>query len=156
MSSELRKLFNEVKNHGPRFLEGGEVSPHFVLEFDHVNDKSAPLSIEVSLRYWSNDDDEHLMMSQLRAKIGSYGRLLRYCYVCEIWATPNAKERPSLSPDRTEYLLVKAEERDGPLLSSLAAIQRDPAGVPSLASWQDVISEYSLLGDMFEEAAAIN
>ena len=139
MSSTLRNMFNHVKRLGRKhFLSDGEVTPQFFLEFDHVNNSSDPTLLQAVVG-WSNDTEKSVVMNSLRAQVISYGSLHRYCFIHEAWmAPPSSKQRPSLSPDRTEHLCVFAHERNGRSLFGLWNIRRHPTGGPTLATWREL------------------
>ena len=152
MSADLQKLLDKVKHFGPRYLASRDAGPWFFLEFDQVNDRSHPLSAIAGITDWSNGEEKYLPMRNLKAGIRAYGRLLRYCYICEAGsAATDIMERPSVRADHAEYLSVEALERGGPLLESRAAIVRDSSGVPSLTNWEGVTPMFSLLGEVFDE-----
>jgi hypothetical protein len=141
MSNELLKLFQRVKKVGRKhFLKEGEVLPRFFLEFEHVNSTSnSPATFIEVCCPWASQKEKYLMMSQLKERINVHGRLLRYCFISEVWmAPPDAKERPSLSADRTEHLQIVAEERNAPLLFGLYEIKRDLSGRASLGKWEEM------------------
>ena len=63
--------------------------------------------------------------------------MVRYCFAAEVWSVPaNSAVRAKDSPERTERLMVIAEERGARPLFAICEIERHVLSlVPTLGNW---------------------
>ena len=147
-STELKLLLEDVKNTATRsFLAEGEVSSRFVLVFEDDRRLTVPCS-------WSDDEQKRQMLGSLKQTIREHGRLVRSAHVAEVWASEDKDVRPSKSKNRTEHLMVRAEERSALPIGGWFDIKRHALSpMPTLGSWVDANGEItrSPLFDLFDD-----
>jgi hypothetical protein len=135
-SDELKRLFQSVKTKAESFfLRDGEIVPRFFLEFER--DGNAGKFAEVACP-WGSDAEKKKMIGAIKQKMQEHGPLLRYCHVAEVCVAGMNDLRPSESPDRTEHLMIVAQERGALPLGGMFEIKRHALSLkPTLGKWSD-------------------
>ena len=134
-SAELLRMLENIKGEaGNAFLKDGRIDPHFFLEFEHDSGEGRFAQI---LCGWSDDDEKKKIFAEIKKKNQEHGRLVRYCFAAEVWLGPaNSAVRAKDSPERTERLMVIAEERGARPLFAICEIERHVLSlVPTLGNW---------------------
>jgi hypothetical protein len=134
-SAELLRMFEKIKGEaGNAFLKDGRIAPNFFLEFEHDSGEGRFAQI---LCGWSGDDEKKKIFAEIKKKNQEHGRLVRYCFAAEVWMAPaNSVVRAKDSPERTERVMVIAEERGARPLFAVCEIERHVLPlVPTLGNW---------------------
>jgi hypothetical protein len=147
-SDDLMRLFQFVKDKAESyFLKDGEIVPRFFLEFER--DGGNGTFAEVACP-WGTNAEKRAMVVAIKEKMKERGPLLRYCHVAEVWVA-GGPGRPSESPDRTEHLMIVAEERNALPLGGMFEIKRHALSpMPTLGNWSDYSGGEMRAGPLFD------
>jgi hypothetical protein len=130
-SAELRRMFEDIKANAERyFLTDGAVAPRFFLEFESGDFAEVVCS-------WGSTAEKKQALGAIK-QMREHDPLLRYAHVGEVWASSDLDVRPSKSPNRTEHLMIVAEERGASSIAGMSEIRRHALSAkPALGEWCD-------------------
>ena len=148
-SAELVQMLEDVKKIAAQsFGANGEIASRFILVFEgDPNRMNVPCG-------WANDEEKREVLAGLKRTIRQHGRLARYAYVAEVWASTDMDVRPTKSKNRTEHLMITATERDALPIGGMFEIKRHAlSSKPALGDWEDMSGKIqrSPLLDLFDD-----
>jgi hypothetical protein len=146
MTSSLQKLYRMTKEIGRNeFSQNGLMPPRFFLQIETHDGQS--LSLE-TVCTWSSNQEKFSQIEALKSEIRRLGDLQSFCFISEVWGAPSIAGHPSLSPHRTELLLVLAQDKSGKVISSACPITRHPSSRATLGAWK-TMDDSDLSGGLF-------
>jgi hypothetical protein len=148
-SAELVQMLEDVKKIAAEsFGANGEMASRFILVFEgDPNRMNVPCG-------WANDEEKREVLTGLKRMIRQHGRLARYAYLAEVWASTDTDVRPTKSKNRTEHLMITAAERDALPIGGMFEIKRHAlSSKPALGDWEDMSGKIqrSQLLDLFDD-----
>lgn len=125
LNQDLKISFEDLKDHSrDEFLQNGGLLTHYVLQFDELYE-SSPFDEAWTLQLFV-PFLEPCGIESLKEQIHAHGRVVRYFLASEIWVgTRSSSLKPSLQSDRSEHLIILAEERGGSRLGGHYDIHRE-------------------------------